>query len=420
MRKPDEVERLYLDFDGFFASVEQQCDRSLRGRPVGVVPFAGTDRTSIIACSREAKAQGVKNVMSIRDARKICPDIVLVPQKPDLYRRAHNILTLEIESIIPIDAVKSIDELTCRLDADQRKNPEEFAAQLKRNLLRNIGPCITASMGIAANRQLAKIACKAGKKSGPTYGNGLAIWHPHLMPGPLLDIRLEDIPGVGGNIYRHLMKIGVIDTAGLYRLEPKLMRKIWGSVTGERLWYALHGYDIQAPESGRGAFGHGRVLPPESRTLPAAYEIARLLITKAARRLRREGYYCSGVWVSLSIREGSWFRKFSLPAVNDDQAILTGLRHLWKQAEHELEWPTIFRIGVTLVDLSLASERQLDMLSDDNKSREKWEAATAAIDSLNTRYSKTTISLGVWAPPPGGHVGGKISYTRVPSVEDFW
>ena len=62
---------------------------------------------------------------------------------------------------------------------------------------------------------------------------------------------------------------------GLYRVEPKHMRKIWGNVTGERLWYALHGYDIQAPETERGMFGHGRVLPPESRALPAAYEIAR-------------------------------------------------------------------------------------------------------------------------------------------------
>ncbi|WP_287159908.1 hypothetical protein [Mesorhizobium sp.] len=65
MRKPETIERLYLDFDGFFASVEQQCDRRLRGRPVGVVPFEGTDRTAVIACSREAKAYGVKNVMPI-------------------------------------------------------------------------------------------------------------------------------------------------------------------------------------------------------------------------------------------------------------------------------------------------------------------------------------------------------------------
>ena len=112
MRQPAYIERLYLDFDGFFASVEQQVHPRLRGRPVGVVPFAGAEHTCVIACSREAKLRGVKNVMSIAEARERCPDIILVPQSPDLYRRAHNALISEISAVIPVDAVKSIDELT--------------------------------------------------------------------------------------------------------------------------------------------------------------------------------------------------------------------------------------------------------------------------------------------------------------------
>ncbi len=423
MRKPDEIERLYLDFDGFFASVEQQANPSLRNRPIGVVPFEGTDRTGVIACSREAKALGVKNVMGIREAKEICPDLILVPQKPDLYRRAHNSLLAEIEAVLPIDAVKSIDELTCRLDDDQRRNPEELAEKLKRRLAHNVGSYITASIGMAANRQLAKIACKEGKRKGPpsaAYGNGLAIWHPAEMPAPLLNVRLEDIPGVGARMYQHLMKVGVVDTKALLELQPKQMRKIWGSVTGERLWYALHGYDIQAPETERGAFGHGRVLPPESRTLPKAYEIARLLLVKAARRLRRAGYYCSGIWLWLAIRDGSWSKKRSLPVVNDDAAVLEGLSALWKQAERELGQVTVFRIGVTLMDLTFATARQLDLLVNDDRSRQRWEHVTNAVDALNARYSKTTVSLGAWSPPAGGNAGGKISYTRIPSSEDFW
>jgi DNA polymerase-4 len=63
-----------------FASVEQLRDPRLRGRPVGVIPYAGGGRTCIIACSREAKARGVKNIMMVDEARRICRDIVLVPQ----------------------------------------------------------------------------------------------------------------------------------------------------------------------------------------------------------------------------------------------------------------------------------------------------------------------------------------------------
>lgn len=408
MRRPETIERLYLDFDGFFASVEQQCDRRLRGRPIGVVPFEGTDRTAVIACSREAKAMGVKNVMNIADARRLCPDIVLVPQNPDLYRRAHNALLSEIETVIPIDTAKSIDELTCRLDEAGRVDPILLASRIKLTIAENVGSYITASIGFAANRQLAKIACKAGKRSNDRYGDGLAIWRPEEMPGPLLAIPLEDIPGVGSNLYRKLMRFGIYDTPALYNTQPKQMRRIWNNVTGERLWYALHGYDIQAPASKRGMFGHGRVLPPEARSTEGVTEISRLLLVKAARRLRRENFYTGGLWLWLSIRDGTWFGKRHLPVVNDDQAILAALTELWNQVRKDhARGLTIFRVGVTLYDLSPAHERQLDMLLNDDCNRQKWESANAAIDSLNTRYSGTVVSLGHWKSAEGRACRGK-------------
>lgn len=82
MWKPDQLQCLYLDFDGFFASVEQQIHKNLRGKPVGVTPFRGNGNRCLIACSKEAKARGVSNVMSIVDTKAIRPELVLVPQSP--------------------------------------------------------------------------------------------------------------------------------------------------------------------------------------------------------------------------------------------------------------------------------------------------------------------------------------------------
>src|SRR5690606_10741893 len=207
----------------------------------------------------------------------------------------------------------------------------------------------------------------------------------------------------------------------LYHLQPKHMRKLWNNVTGERLWYALHGHDIQAPEGERGMFGHGRVLPLESRSLAGAYELGRLLMLNAPRRLRREAYYCAGIWLWLSIRDGQWSGKHHLPIVNDDQAVLAGLDALWRQVRKDHPRGTaIFRIGVTLYNLSRADQRQLDMLLMDDRQRRRAEQASQAIDALNARYGSTVVSHGLWRPPSGGHVGGKISYTRIPSAEDFW
>ena len=415
MRKPQTVERLYLDFDGFFASVMQQAYPGLRGKPVGIVPFAGTNRTVVIACSKQAKAAGCKNVMKVAHALEKCPELILVPQEPDLYRRAHNSLISEISAVVPIDAIKSIDEITCTLDSNQRNDPEKLGHQIQERLAQFIGPHITCSIGFAANRQLAKIA---GKQNKP---NGITVWHPDIMPSPLYPIAFDDIPGIGSRMQKRLYRLGITTMQSLLATAPKQMRKIWNNVTGERLWYALHGYDIQAPESTRGMFGHGRVLPPESRTLPQAKEIARLLLIKAGRRLRREEYYASTFWLYLSVRDGSWSNSLSLPMVNDDKAILTALETLWSRAAHDLpQRITIYRVHVTLLDLSSAKHRQIDMLLNDDTERKKWEAVTKAMDLLNSKYSRTAVSLGLWNPPKGGNVGGKISYTRIPSADDFW
>jgi DNA polymerase-4 len=423
MRRPTQIERLYLDFDGFFASVEQQARPCLRGRPVGVTPFAGAEHSCVIACSREAKLLGVKNVMTISEAREKCPGIVLVPQSPDLYRRAHNALISEISAVIPIDAVKSIDELTCRVAPQDRDDPQDLGRRIKARLAENIGVHITCSIGYAANRQLAKMACKAGKRPAPDrYGDGDTVWRPCDMPAPLLALELQDIPGVGARLERRLARAGVATMADLLATQPKQMRGLWGNVTGERLWYALHGYDIQTPPSERGMYGHGRVLPPDCRTLEHARAAARLLLTKAARRMRRDGWNAGrlALWLDL-MHGGGWSRSRWLPGVHDDQAALSALAILWEEARASLPvYARVMRLGVTLFDLTRASERQLDLLLGDDAARRRWERATQAIDAINRKYGRTLVSVGPWSPPPGGYAGGKISYTRIPSAEDFW
>jgi DNA polymerase IV len=416
VRRPTQVERLYADFDGFFASVEQQVRPHLRGRPIGVVPFANAQHTVVIACSREAKLHGVKNVMNIAEACERCPDIILVPQSPDLYRRAHNALISEISAVIPIDAIKSIDELTCRVGPEDRDNPQQLGLRIKQRIAEHIGPFITCSIGFAANRQLAKMACKAGKP------NGNMVWHPNDMPGPLLKLTPRDIPGIGERMEQRLSRFGISSMTSLLATQPKHMRKLWGNVTGERLWYALHGYDVQTPPSGRGMYGHGRVLPPGYRTIDHAMSASHLLIVKAARRMRRDGWNAGRIWLWLElIGSSSVHRAAWLPAVHDDQAVLTALEDLWAEVRKNLPRQVqIMRVGVTLLELTRASERQLDFLLNDDKQRRKSEKATDAIDKLNRKYGRTLVSIGPWAPPPGGYAGGKISYTRIPRAEDFW
>jgi DNA polymerase-4 len=419
MRKAETIERMYLDFDGFFASVMQQEMPELRGKPVGIIPFdlkgGALHSTAVIACSKEAKAAGCKNVMRVPDAKAICPNIILVEQRPDLFRRAHNTLLNEISCEIPIETVKSIDELSCKLDTATIADPSGLARRIKERIRKNVGEYITCSMGFAANRLLAKTACKIDKP------NGVTIWHPKDMPHPLLKLKLSDIPGIGKRMEQRLFSARIYSIGDLYNTQPKHMRALWSSVNGERMWYALHGYDIFAMPTGRGMYGHGRVLPPKWRNKLHAQSCTRLLLTKAARRMRRDGYYADKLQLWLDIRTGPWFGQIELHSVQDDQACLAALGKLWEKAGREVSPKAeIFRLGVTLAELSPAGQRQLDMFLHDDVERQKCEVLTNTVDRLNQKFGKRVVTLGPWIAPPGGHAGAKIAYCRIPSAEDFW
>lgn len=417
MRKAETIERMYLDFDGFFASVMQQAMPALRGKPVGVIPFeiSKANSTIVIACSKEAKAAGCKNVMPVVEAKRVCPNIVLVMQRPDLFRRAHNTLLNEIACEIPIETVKSIDELACKLDKTTIDDPRGLAARIKERLRKNVGEQITCSIGFAANRLLAKIACKIDKP------NGVTIWRPEDMPEPLFALPLSSIPGVGSNIEVRLNKAGIRTIRDLYDAQPKHLRALWGNVTGERMWYALHGYDIYAMPTSRGMFGHGRVLPPSWRDARHAQACSRLLLTKAARRMRRDGFYANNLMLWLDIRGGGWVGQRELPCVQDDFAVLAGLDALWAKAHSEIPRAAeIIRVNVTLGELTPAGERQLDMFLNDDRQRQKCEILTNTIDRLNRKFGQRVVTIGAWTPPPGDYLGGKIAYNRIPSAEDFW
>jgi DNA polymerase-4 len=416
MRKPETIEKLYLDFDGFFASVMQQVYPDLRGKPVGVIPFDtdAPDRTIVIACSREAKAAGCKNVMAVKDARAVCPDLILVTQRPDLYRRAHNTLINEISCEIPIDTVKSIDELTCTLDRAAIVDPLALAARIKGRLEKNVGAYITCSIGMAPNRMLAKIACKVDKP------NGVTIWRPEDLPAPLFRMTLDDIPGVGPRMQERLALAGIRSTEDLWNTQPKQLRALWGNVNGERMWYAFRGYALHAMPTARGMFGHGRVLEPKSRNEDSARSCARYLLTKAARRMRRDGFYAGRLWLYLQRRGEPWFRQIRLAIVQDDHACLAGLELLWEKARQEIQkWRDVIQVGVTLADLTPATARQLDLFLNDDKERKKCEVLTNTIDRLNRKYAKRVVTLGPWTPP-GDFAGGKIAFNRIPSAEDFY
>jgi len=415
MRKPTTIEYMYLDFDGFFAAVEEQARPALRGKPVAVLPFAGTSATSVIAANVKAKKHGVKMGIRVEEARRMCPGIQFVPQSPDLYERAHRKLLLLIEREIPITAVCSIDELACRLDARDITDPESLSARIKERIRDEVGPYITCSIGMAPNCQLAKIA---GDMNKP---DGLVVLRPEDLPGPLLNLNIGDLPGVGSRMRKRLIDAGLWSVEALWNTQPKQLRAIWGNVTGERFWYALRGYAMHGEMAERSMFGHGRVLPPSWRDMEHAAEAARLLTIKAARRLRRSGFMARKYGLYLRLSDDRWFGEHYMGDVNDDRSALKALSALVKQASYDLpKGVRIKSLSVSLYSLTRAGATQQDMFLEGGEEKGRWSALSDTVDGINNRYARTMVSLGTWPTIPGGYAGGKIAFGRVPEMEDFW
>ena len=410
---------LYVDFNSYFASVEQQLRPELRGKPMMVVPVM-TDATCAIAASYEAKALGIKTGTPVWEAKKRCPGIALVLANHEHYIDFHERIIDEVEKHLPVSVVASIDEVACQL-MENESDPDtavEIAHSMKDGLAKHIGVFVTCSIGIAPSKYLAKIATDLHKP------DGLTIIESKDIPHKLMGLSLRDLPGVGANMERRLHAHGITSFAELWARDATDLRRVWGSLWGERMWYYLRGFDLADQETSRSSIGHSHVLAPDLRPPAKAKFVARRLTSKAASRLRREGYYARRLSLSARIEHGP---RFGMEArffrAQDTQSLLQVLDALWAQLQAESRGARLKKVSVVLHGLIAqgAVEPELfDLLPDvDLRARAKAEQVSRALDMLNHRFGRDTVSVGMLPSEGRSFSGTKIAFTRIPDKREF-
>ena len=142
------VDWLFLDMNAYFASVEQQLQPELRGRPVAVVPVM-TDRTCCIAASYEARPYGVRTGTNVGEARRRCPQLRIVEAGHERYIRVHNQIVAAVETVLPVEKVCSIDEMVCKLSLHQRgvADAVEVGKAVKAAIADQVGQHLRCSVG---------------------------------------------------------------------------------------------------------------------------------------------------------------------------------------------------------------------------------------------------------------------------------
>ena len=311
---------LFVDFNAYFASVEQYDQPRLRDRPIAVVPVMAPT-TCCIAASYEAKAYGVKTGTGVREAMQRCPDLMLVQARPARYVALHHQLMAAIGDCIPHGEPQSIDEVPCRLIGRerQRNNAEAIANRIKQHLHElHFSPAIRCSIGIAPNQFLAKTASDMQKPDGLTVIEHIDL--PHALHG----LELRDLCGIGPSMEHRLRTAGIRSVQELCAAPREYLRAAWSGIEGERFWLQLRGFELPARKTTRSSIGHSHVLGPELRSLAGARSVLFKLLAKAAMRLRHEQFLAGGL--ALRIRflglESRFVRDLSFAPLDDTPTLL--------------------------------------------------------------------------------------------------
>lgn len=392
---------LFLDLNSYFASVEQELQPNLRGRPVAVVPVMA-DTTCAIAASYEAKAFGVRTGTQIGEAKRMCPGLVLVEARHEVYVDYHNRIVEAVERCVPVAAVMSIDEMAASLIG--REQPLfaalDLAHRIKASIRENVGATLCCSIGLAPNRYLAKIASDMDKP------DGLVALTPDILMTALSQLTLRDLPGVGARMEKRLHESGIRTMPQVLTLDREQMNHAWGGIGGEKLWYWLRGEDFHDAElDHQKSISQSHVLPPELRTEDGCYAVAHKLLHKAAMRLRTARLWTTHVSLTIKyaatkadamgqhssgIHQTVWSQGVAVIECQDNQTLIEALRKLWSARPQDEKHRKPFYIGVWLGNLVPDHLHTLSLFSA-LESESKRTRLTSTMDALNHKYGTATL-----------------------------
>lgn len=421
----------HLDMNSFFATVEQQANPFLRGRPVGVCAYLHRNGC-VIAASVEAKQLGMKVGMTMQEARERVPNVVFVQNEPAKYRA----VTSRIFSILHelTDRVEhySIDEAFLDLTGWYRDHAEAAWAltRARRRIYAEVGEWLHCSIGIAQTRFLAKLASDYQKPCG------LTVVTPENLDEVLASLDLEDICGIGPRMRRRIARLGYATPLELKRAPLENLLNAFGQY-GYTMWMKLNGQEVEdvvseaAPPK---SIGHSHCIPNSVNREGRVEAVLTKLTERAARRLRHEKLLAGSVFVSVGLRGddvNGWYgggggEFFRLDEPADDSFTLAGaarelLYELWDGRE-----PVRF-LAVTFTELCHPSGQlkfgvwdvgrgTWDVGREREQTMERLACLSKAADLVRDKHGEESISLGGMFRLSGEYAPDRIGFRKTDGV----
>jgi DNA polymerase IV len=399
---------MHVDLNSCFATVEQQANPLLRGKPIAVAAYK-SDGGCILAPSVEAKRLGIKTGMRVKDGKMLYPDLIVLEPDPWKYRNVHmqlrKLLTRYTSDVVP----KSIDEFILNLEGfpAMRKGIEEAGREIKQKIKTDIGEWLTVSIGIAPNRFLAKLA--AGLKKP----DGLETIDAQNFGSIYCQLQLTDLHGIKNNNAVRLNRQNIFTLLDFYSASPKALQMAFHSVTGYYWYLRLHGWEIDDVEFGRHSYGNSVALGVNLTTPEQLSPVLMKLVEKMSARVRRAGYTATGVHLSILYKTGAFWRRGV--TVGEDLFAASDIYKIaYKLLTHSPYKLNVHTIAVSCFGLTRQKYSQPSLLEE----RAKKEHLVYALDQINEKWGNFTITparmLGT-----SDLVKDRVAFGGIKELEEF-
>jgi DNA polymerase-4 len=376
---------MHVDLNSCFAIIEQQANPLIRHKPVGIAAY-DTPGGMIIASSYEAKALGI-NMMSVREARLIYKDVIVLMPDPDKYFDAHRRFKKVLLNYTDAVTPKSVDEFIVDFSGSKAvregKSLEEIGLDIKKDIKESLGEYVTVNIGIATNRFLAKLAAGLHKPDGRD------VIEAHKLRDIYAGLKLTDLPGINVRYEARLNVDGGIYTPLQFLDAPLdlLKKRVFKSVNGLYWYMRLRGHEIDAVDFGRKSFGQQYAIGEKTKDKEQLSRLLMKLCEKCGRRLRGEDYVAGGIHLWLNF-ENRMFWAEGKKIKSDIYSTQDIYRHAQRLLNKAVIPARATNIGVTVFNLRPATPVQLGLFDD---TRLDTRSLARAADIVNDRYGEFTL-----------------------------
>lgn len=380
---------MHLDMNSFFASVEQAENPKLKGIPLAVAGNPQERRGILVTCSYEARAYGIYTTMTVGEAKRLCPELTIVPPRHHLYRQMSHAVFEILRSYTELVEPVSIDE--AYIDTTEiggLTHAYELAEEIQQRILRELDlPC---SIGIAPNKFLAKTASDMKKPMGITILRKRQVKEV-LWPLPVIQMH-----GIGKRTEEKLHAAAIQTIGELAQAEKHKLSSLLGK-NGLRLQKRAHGIDPRPvdPESAeeRKSIGGSTTLPVDLTEYEEAAAVFERLAKRVAARLDAKSL--AGATVMIQIRYADWqytTRSRTLQqTIYKEEDIAAIANALFQQ--HWNEEP-VRLLGVTVANVIERKECAEQLTFDNFEQQEKEVKTEKLLSELTERFGERAVTKG--------------------------